>query len=159
MSEAETATVPPSSPFGMPKWDIPNFDISKMEVPAAFREIAEKSLTQAKEQYEKIKATAEQATDVLEETYTAASNGCAGYGLKLIEAARANSNATFDLMSGLMTAKSCSEAVELSSSYWRKQFDALTTQAKDLADHAQKVATEAAEPVKASFSSAVKKVA
>lgn len=159
MSEAETVNVSPAFSFGLPKWDIPNFDMSNVEVPAAFREIAEKSLAQAKEQYEKIKSTAEQATDVIEETYTAASSGCAAYGLKLIEAARANSNAAFDLMSGLMTAKSCSEVVELSSSYWRKQFDALTAQAKDLAEHAQKVASETAEPAKANFSSAFKKVA
>ena len=42
----------------------------KMEVPAAFRELAEKGVAQAKDNYEKIKSAAEQATDVLEETYS-----------------------------------------------------------------------------------------
>jgi len=34
---------------GTPKWEIPNLELPKMEIPAAFREIAEKGVTQAKE--------------------------------------------------------------------------------------------------------------
>ena len=70
----------------------------KMEVPTAFREFAEKGIAQAKENYEKVKSAAEQATDVLEDTYSTASKGCASYGLKLIETARTNSDAAFDLI-------------------------------------------------------------
>ena len=47
----------------------------KFEVPAAFREFAEKGIAQAKENYEKMKSAAEQATDVLEDTYSTASKG------------------------------------------------------------------------------------
>jgi phasin len=95
---------------------------------------------------------------VLEDTYSTASKGCAGYGLKVIETARANSDAAFDLMGELMTAKSYSEVVELSSAYLRKQFDALTSQTKELYEHAQKVATETAGPIK-EFSSTFSKAA
>ena len=147
------------SAFEMPKFEMPKFDIPKFETPAAFREIAEKSLAQAKEGYEKIKGAAEQATDLLEETYSNASKGTSDYGLKLIETARANSDATFDLMSELMAAKSYSEVVELSSAYMRKQFDAVVAQAKELSEHAQKVATETAEPIKNGVGNAFKKVA
>ena len=49
--------------------------------------------------------------------------------------------------------------VELSTGYLRAQFDTVTAQAKDLADHAQKVATETAEPIKESFTSAFNKAA
>ena len=138
--------------FEMPKFEMPKFEMPKFEVPTAFREFAEKGVTQAKENYEKVKSAAEQATDVLEDTYSTASKGCASYGLKVIEATRANSDATFDLMSELMTAKSYSEMVELSSAYLRKQFDALVAQTKELSEHAQKVATETAEPIKESIS-------
>ena len=100
-----------------------------------------------------------QATDVFEDTYSTASKGCASYGLKLIETTRANSDAAFDLMSELMTAKSYSEVVELSSAYLRKQFDAFVAQAKELSEHAQKVATETAEPIKESISSTFNKAA
>lgn len=145
--------------FEMPKFEIPKFEMPKFEVPTAFREIAEKGIAQAKENYEKVKSAAEQATDVLEETYSTASKGCASYGLKLVETTRANSDAAFDLMSELMTAKSYSEIVELSSAYLRKQFEALVAQAKELSEHAQKVATETAEPIKESISTTFNKAA
>lgn len=139
--------------FEMPKFEIPKFEMPSMEMPAAFRELAEKGIAQAKENYEKVKGAAEQATDVLEDTYSTASKGCCDYGLKVIEAARTNSNATFDLMAGLMTAKSYAEVVEKSTAFMRAQFETLTAQAKSLGEEAQKVATEAAEPMKESFAS------
>jgi phasin len=145
--------------FEMPKFEMPKFEVPKFEVPTAFREFAEKGIAQAKENYDKVKSAAEQATDVFEDTYSAASKGCAGYGLKVIETARANSDAAFDLMSELMSAKSYSEVVELSSAYMRKQFDTMIAQGKDLSEHAQKVATETAEPIKESFSSNLNKAA
>ena len=133
--------------FEMPKFEMPKFEMPKFEVPTAFREFAEKGIAQAKENYDKVKSAAEQATDVLEDTYATASKGCASYGVKVIETTRANSDAAFDLMTELMTAKSYSEMVELSSAYMRKQFDAMIAQAKDLSEHAQKVAPETAEPI------------
>ena len=145
--------------FEMPKFEMPKFEVPKFEVPTAFREFAEKGIAQAKENYDRVKSAAEQATDVLEDTYSTASKGCASYGLKLIETTRANSDATFDLMTELMTAKSYSEVVELSSAYMRKQFDALISQTKELSEHAQKVATETAEPIKESLSSTLNKAA
>ena len=162
--ETPSMTSPPptvvSAPvFEMPKFEIPKFEMPKMEVPSAFREMAEKGIAQAKEQYEKMKAAAEEATDLLESTYATASKGCSGYSLMLIENARANTDATFDLMTELVTARSFAEMVELSSSFMRKQFEALTAQGKELTEHAQKVATETAEPLKEGFTSAFKKAA
>ena len=93
-------------PFEIPKFEMPKFDIPKMEIPAAFREFAEKGVSQAKETYEKMKSAAEEATDVLEDTYATATKGASDYGLKVIEAARANTNAAFDFASELMTVKS-----------------------------------------------------
>src|SRR5215510_14904992 len=95
--------------FEMPKFELPNFELPKMEIPAAFREIAEKSVSQAKETYERMKSAAEEATDVIEDTYATASKGASDYGLKCIEAARENTNASFDFATKLMTVKSFSE--------------------------------------------------
>ncbi len=150
MAEPQTIT---------PKFEIPKFEMPKMEVPAAFREIAEKGVAQAKEHYEKMKTAAEDATEMLEGTYAKASKGCSDYGLKLVETGRANSNAAFDLFGKVLGAKSYSEVVELYAAYARAQFDTVTAQVKDLADHAQKVATETAEPIKESFTSAFSKAA
>jgi phasin len=158
--KAKPKPVAMSAPaLDMPKFEMPKFDMPKFEVPVAFREFAEKGIAQAKENYEKVKSAAEQATDVFEDTYSTASKGCASYGVKLIETARANSDATFDLMNELLSAKSYSEVVELSSAYMRKQFDAMIVQAKELSEHAQKVATETAEPIKESLSGAFSKAA
>ncbi len=137
--------------FEIPKFEIPKFEMPSMEMPAAFRELAEKGIAQAKENYEKVKGAAEQTTEMLEETYSTASKGCTDYGLKVIEHARANSNAAFDLYGELLTAKSFAEVVEKSTAFMRAQFDAMTAQTKELADCAQKVAADTAEPVKESF--------
>jgi len=145
--------------FEMPKFDIPQFEMPKMEVPAALREMAEKGVAQAKDNYEKMKSVAEEATDVLEETFATASKGASDYGLKVIENARANSNAAFDLFGKLLTAKSYSEVVELSTGYLREQFETSTAQVKELASVAQKAASETVEPIKEGFTSALRKAA
>src|ERR1041384_3188779 len=88
--------------FEMPKFDIPSFALPKMEVPAAFREFAEKGVAQTKEAYEKFKAAAEQNTEMLETVYTTASKGTTEYGLKVIEAARANTDAMFEYVEALL---------------------------------------------------------
>ena len=142
-----------------PKYGLPKFEMPKLEIPAAFREFAEKGVAQARENYEKVKSAAEEVTDVFEDTYSTASKGCASYGLKVIETTRANSDAAFDLMTELVTAKSYSEVVELYSAFLRKQFDAFVAQAKDLSEHAQKVATDTAEPIKGAFSNVLNKAA
>ncbi len=68
--------------FEIPRFDLPKFEVPKMEVPAAFREFAEKSVTQAKDNWEKMKAATEEATDLIEDSYATASKGAADYGLK-----------------------------------------------------------------------------
>jgi phasin len=155
----KTATGPAPSAFELPKFEMPNFEMPKLEIPAAFREIAEKSVSQAKEHYEKMKSAAEDATDVLEDTYATATKGAADYGAKLIETARVNTNAAFDFYSELMTVKSLSEMVELSTAHVRKQFETVTGQTKELTALAQKVTTETAEPIKESVTKVFKKVA
>ncbi len=165
MAEATTSTPPKakSKPvtgaFEMPKFEMPKFEIPKIEMPAAFREIAERGVAQCKDTYEKMKAAAEEATDVLETTYSTASKGASDYGLKMIEAARVNTNAAFDYADELLAAKTLSEVVELSSAHARKQFEALTAQTKELGALAQKVATETAEPIKSGMNKAFTKVA
>jgi len=154
---APAAAAAPSA-FEFPKFEIPNFEIPRMEVPASLREFAEKGASQAKETYEKMKAAAEEASDVLEDTYATAAKGAADYGLKVLEATRANTNATFDFYTDLMNVKSYSDMIELSTAHARKQFEAVTAQTKDLAALAQKMATETAEPIKDSVSKVFSKV-
>lgn len=142
----------------MPKFEIPKFDMpSGVEVPAVVREMAEKSVQNARETYEKFKANAEETTDLLEDTYSTASRGLAEYNTAALESLRTNVNAAFDYMGALFGAKSVSEAVELSTGHMRKQFDVLSSQAKELSTLAQKVAADTAEPIKASVEKTIKK--
>ena len=145
--------------FDIPKFELPKFEIPKLEVPAAFREFAEKGVTQAKDNWEKLKAVTEEATDVLEDSYSKASKGATDYSLKLIEAGRTNANAAFDFAASLLTVKSVAEVIELSTAHARKQFDTFTEQTKDLTTFAQKVATETVEPIRDGVTSAFRKVA
>jgi phasin len=158
MAEATQAQRPktkPAAPYvaeaprsEAPGFDLPKFEIPAFEVPAAFREFAEKGVSQAKANWDKVKAATEETTGLLEDSYSTASKGAADYGLKLIEIGRANTNAAFDFAGQLVNVKSLSEVVELSTSYARKQFDAMTAQSKELTALAQKVATETVEPIK-----------
>ena len=161
MAEATTApkakaSKPAAGPFEMPKFEMPKFEIPNVEMPAAFREFAERGVAQAKDTYEKMKAAAEEATDVLETTYSTASKGASDYGLKVIEATRSNTNAAFDFAGELLAAKTMSEVMELSSAHARKQFEAMTAQSKELGALAQKLAAETTEPLKSGMSKAFK---
>ena len=133
--------------------------MTTMEIPEAFRELVEKSSVQLTEGYEKIRAAAEQATDLLVDSHTTWSRGVLNFNLKAIDAARANSNGIFDLLSKLVSAKSYSESMELSTSYLRKQFDVGAAQIKDLTAQAQKVVSETGEPIKNEFAESLRKAA
>jgi len=125
------------------------FELPGVEVPEIFRAFTEKGVQQAKDTYARFKAAAEGTTDLLEDSYSSASKGAAEFNLKALDALRENVNAAFDYTRELFAAKTLSEAVELSSSHVRKQFEALSAQAKDLSEAAQKAAEAAAEPIKA----------
>ena len=100
-----------------------------------------------------------QATDLLIDSHTTWSRAVLNFNLKAIDAARANSNGTFDLLSKLVSAKSYSESMELSTSYLRKQFDVGAAQIKDLTAQAQKVVSETVEPIKNEFAESLRKAA
>jgi phasin len=134
----------------------PKFDMPNIEVPEMVREFAEKSVQQAKDVYARIKSAAEESTDVLEDTYTTATKGATEFNLKALETLRVNVNASFDYARELMASKTLADAVELSASHMRKQFESLSAQAKTLSTLAQKVATETAEPIKAGMSKTMK---
>jgi phasin len=133
-----------ASPFGMPNYEMLKFDLPKIEMPEAFRELTEKGVVQAKDNYEKIQAAAEEATDLLKSTYATAAKGTADYNRKVIEIAGTNAHAALDYAYELLGVKSPSEFIELSTAHARKQFEAMTAQTEELTELAQKVTTEIA---------------
>ena len=138
-----------AEPFAMPA--MPN-----VEVPAAVREMAEKSVAQAKDAYEKMKSAAEEATDVLEDTYETTRKGVVTFNMKAIDAVKANSDATFAFARDMLAVKSLSEAIELQTAFTRKSFEAMSAQAKEFQELATKIATESGAPMKDAFQKAGK---
>ncbi|HEX2215894.1 MAG TPA: phasin [Xanthobacteraceae bacterium] len=139
--------------------EFPQFDFPRVEFPLAYRELAEKGIAQAKQNYERAKAAAEETSELVEATYTTAARGATEYNLKVIDALRANINAQIDFARDLWLVKSPSEMVELSSTHTRNAFEALSAQGKELASLAQKVSSDTAEPIKAGINKAFRAVA
>jgi phasin len=84
--------------------------------------------------------------------FSAYSSGAKEYSAKVMDMLKASATANLDFAQELVGVKSPSEAMQLWTSHTRKQFETLTAQTKELAELAQKVATETAEPIKASVS-------
>jgi phasin family protein len=114
----------PATPF-----EAFNVSVAGVEMPAVFRDLAEKSISQARDAYSKMKAAAEEATDLV--------------------AAKANSDASFEFAMKLFGAKTFAEVIELQTSFARQQFDTYGAQFKEIQDLTQKYVTEATKPVTA----------
>jgi phasin len=143
------ATVKPTVKPDAPKTETASFEAPapvSVDVPEAIRTVAEKSASQAKANYETARNSAEEATDVLEESYSYASKSANDLRLKAIETTRDNVNAAFEFAIALAGVKSLSEAIELQTSHARRQFEALTTQSKEFAQLAGQIASESAKP-------------
>jgi phasin len=122
------------------------------EVPEQMRAFAEKGVSQARDNYAKFKDAAETHNGTIEAVFSAFSSGAKEYSAKLMDMMKASTTANLDFAQELVGVKSPSEAMELWTSHARKQFEAFTAHTKELAELAQKVATETAEPIKASAS-------
>jgi phasin len=116
--------------------------------PEAFRDTAEKGVAQAKETYEKMNTATTEAADLIRNSYSTAVKGMQDYNNKVIELARANSNAAFDFVQKMSGVKSSSVLVELWAEHVRKQVETLTEQTNQLAALAQKATLATMEPLK-----------
>jgi phasin len=119
------------------------------DTPEAMRAFAEKSIAQTREMYERSKDALESVRESWERSFDAASQGAVALNRKVIDIAQRNINSSFDLVKSLAGAKNLAEAMELHGAYWRKQLDALATQAEEMRALSTKVTANAAEPLKA----------
>ena len=84
-----------------------------------------------------------------ERSFDAAGQGAAAFNRKIVDVARRNVDASFDLAKSLAGAKKLTDIVELQAVYWRKQFEVLTAQAEEVSALSTKLTAAAAEPIKA----------
>ncbi len=153
------STKPAASPFdGILKFEIPKFDLSNMEMPKAFREMAETSVERTRDACAKAQVVSDEAADFFEKTYEATAKRAIDYNHKLIEMGRTNTRTAFECIHDLLSAKSPSEFIELSTAQMRKQFEIASAQNKELCAFAQEMATKAVETVSAGVSKTLKKV-
>jgi phasin len=124
-----------------------NAAFGAFQFPNAFRELAEKSVTQARDAYAKLKTAAEDATDLVESTVEAAREGAFALSVKALDAAKTNSDASFALARELFGARTLSEVIELQSAFARRLFESTTAQIKEFQELAEKVVTDTTKPV------------
>src|SRR6478752_1530756 len=118
--------------------------IIPFEVPEQMRAFAEKGVSQARESYTKFKDAAETHNSTVEAVFTSATRGATEYSAKLFDIVKANTTSVFDFAQELAGTRSPSAAMELWSSHAKKQVETFTAQTNELAEPAQKIATETA---------------
>lgn len=122
------------------------------EVPEQVRAFAEKGVAQARDNYSKFKDAAESSNSAIEAVFSTAAKGYTEYTSKVMEIVKSNTHANFDFAQQLAGVKSPTQLMELWTGFARKQVETMTSQSKELAELAQKIATETAEPIKAGAS-------
>src|SRR3982075_1680459 len=87
------------------------------EVPEQMRALAEKGVSQARDNYAKFKDAAETHNGTIEAVFASASKGASEYSAKLIEFFKANTSSSLDFAQELFGVKSPAEAMELWTSH------------------------------------------
>ena len=131
------------------------FDMPLFAVPGVFDGLAEQSVARAKENCEKMKAASGEIADILRDACSTNAKSAADYAAKVIEISNANTSSALDFLTHLMGTRSLSEAIQLSATHGRKNFEATSAQNRELWELAQKVTTETAEPLKKSLTKAL----
>ena len=118
-------------------------------VPEGVRALAEKSVAQTRQAYDRSLDAFDTSLTTFERTFDAAGQGAIAFNRKIVDIARRNVSASFDLAASLAGAKNLADIVELQSAFWRKQFGVLTAQAEEVRSLSMKVTTDAADQINA----------
>jgi phasin family protein len=95
------------------------------------------------------------ATYLLKYTYSMASQIAHDYNNKLLEFIQTNTKTTFDFAQSMLSVKSPSEFMELSTEHASKQLETLTAQLQELSELGQKVTLATTEPLRTSIANAL----
>ncbi|MDO9414335.1 MAG: phasin family protein [Pseudolabrys sp.] len=111
----------------------------KFEVPAEMREMAEKSVAQAKQAFDGFIAATQHAVGTAETQAKTLQAGAKGAGELAMKFAERNVAANFEFAQKLLHAKDAQEVAALQAEYAKTQLAALTEQAKELSQQAAKM--------------------
>ena len=122
-----------------------------MDVPPAFRDMAENTVEQSKQAYEKFKTSAEEATTLLNDTAEKTRDGVTKFNEKALDVAKTNTDATLAHVKDVMAVKTFAEAIELQTAFAKTQFDAFEDQAKVFEKMTKELTEDTTAPYKAAF--------
>ncbi len=123
----------------------------------AVREAAKNGLRQGQEGLDKFNASAKGGLDAIFASSSILTKGWNELAAKSFEAAKANAELTLEFAGALSKAKTLSDVVALPSAHANKQFQALSSQAKDISSLARKIADEAFKPLQSQIEIAAKR--
>jgi phasin len=114
------------------------------EIPSTVRDLASKSVDQAREAYNRFLEAARQAHDVVMKSSDVITSGAREINQKAVKYTEANLQANFELAQRLVHAKDIKEALDIQNQFARQQMETLAHQAQELtrlvAQSAQKAA-------------------
>jgi len=116
-------------------------------VPESVRALAEKSVAQTRQAYDRSLDAFDTSLTTFERTFDAAGQDAIAFNRKIVDIARRNVSASFDLAASLAGAKNLADIVELQSAFWRKKSGVLMAQAEEVRALSTKVTTDAAEQI------------
>ena len=116
------------------------------QMPESMRALAEKSVAQTRELYVH---SLEAVLESWERFVVAAGQGTLALNRKAIDITRRNITNGFGLAEKLAGAKNLAEAMELQTTFWRKQVGELSSQAGEMRTLSTKVTADVAAPIKA----------
>jgi phasin len=111
------------------------------------RRLSERTTKAARENLERSASATEDATRNVEQSYSSTFAGVRELNLKLIEMARANTEAVFELAHEIASAGSPSDLANIWAGHARRQFELMTTQSKELTELGRKLAGQTTEPL------------
>lgn len=111
----------------------------KFEVPPEMRELAEKSVTQAKQAFDGFIAATQHAVGTAETQVKTMQTGAKSAGELAMKFAERNVTASFEFTQKLLHAKDAQEVAALQAEFIKSQLATMTEQAKELGQQATKM--------------------
>jgi phasin len=118
----------------------------QFEIPNEMRSMAEASVDQARQAFEKFVATAQQTAGSIEERGASVRAGAKDISAKAMSYAEKNVQASLDYAQSLLHAKDLPEMMRLHGDYVQAQMRALAEQASEFGQIVSRAAMDAAKP-------------
>lgn len=121
---------------------------TRFEIPEQMREVADKSVNQARKAFEQFLDATQKAMAAAEGSVKSMGEGAADLSRQSLAFVEENVAASFDLAQRLVQARTAEEIAALQQEFLRRQMKALTDQGKQLSEMAGRATNDAAKKTK-----------